>query len=59
MIPTAAGGTAVVFKDVEILKQTSPGSRKRRSSGPPSVPAPEEWTDVETRCSIAIEGHSK
>ncbi|XP_025084213.1 kinesin-like protein KIF23 isoform X2 [Pomacea canaliculata] len=59
VIPTAAGGTAVVFKDVEILKQTSPGSRKRRSSGPPSVPAPEEWTDVETRCSIAIEGHSK
>ncbi|XP_076439064.1 kinesin-like protein KIF23 [Babylonia areolata] len=61
VIPTAGGGAAVVFNDVEELKQRSPGSRKRRSPSNPSSAAndPEEWTDTESRCQIGIEGHSK
>ena len=59
MIPTAGGGASVVFNDVEELTQTSPGTRKRRT---PSASATrgndEEWTDTETRCSTAIEGHA-
>ena len=58
MIPTAGGGAAVVFNDVEELKQTSPGSRKRRSN-PPAADVPDDWTDTETRCQIGIEGHAK
>ncbi|XP_051896367.1 kinesin-like protein KIF23 isoform X7 [Pristis pectinata] len=56
---TRGGGQSVQFTDVEKLKQESPaGTRKRRSS--PSAPPPEdttesEWTDVETRCSVAVE----
>nr|XP_022309325.1 kinesin-like protein KIF23 isoform X1 [Crassostrea virginica] len=56
-LPTAGGGTAVVFNDVEELKQTSPGSRKRRSSCPQPQDFEGEWSDVEDRCNIAIEGH--
>ncbi|XP_061185396.1 kinesin-like protein KIF23 isoform X2 [Saccostrea echinata] len=56
-LPTAGGGTAVVFNDVETLKQTSPGSRKRRSSCPQPQDYEGDWTDVEDRCNIAIEGH--
>ena len=55
--PTAGGGTAVVFNDVETLKQTSPGSRKRRSSCPQPQDYEGDWTDVEDRCNIALEGH--
>jgi kinesin family protein 23 len=59
VVPTSTGGTSVVFHDVEVITQKSPGDRKRRS--PSSALRPEdydgEWTDVETRCSIAIEGH--
>ncbi|XP_050395507.1 kinesin-like protein KIF23 isoform X2 [Patella vulgata] len=60
VIPTAGGGTAVVFKDVETLKQTSPGNRrKRRSSCPQPVDFNGDWTDTEARCSYGIEGHAK
>ena len=61
IIPTAGGGAAVVFNDVEELKQTSPGSRKRRSPSNPTSASgnPEDWTDTETRCQIGIEGHAK
>ncbi|NXU88739.1 KIF23 protein, partial [Xiphorhynchus elegans] len=56
---TRGGGQAVQFTDIETLKQESPTGRKRRSS--PSHPDPlgdgadSEWTDVETRCSVAVE----
>uniref|UniRef100_A0A8C0BJC4 Kinesin-like protein n=1 Tax=Buteo japonicus TaxID=224669 RepID=A0A8C0BJC4_9AVES len=56
---TRGGGQAVQFTEIETLKQESPTGRKRRSS--PSNPDPHEdaadseWTDVETRCSVAVE----
>ncbi|KAK2524414.1 Kif23, partial [Columba guinea] len=56
---TRGGGQAVQFTEIETLKQESPTGRKRRSS--PSNPDPAEdatdsaWTDVETRCSVAVE----
>ncbi|XP_033725616.1 kinesin-like protein KIF23 isoform X2 [Pecten maximus] len=59
VMPTAAGGTAVVFTDVESLKQKSPGTRKRRSSCPQPTDYEGDWTDTEERCRIAIEGHSR
>ncbi|XP_076980041.1 kinesin-like protein KIF23 isoform X4 [Tamandua tetradactyla] len=55
---TRGGGQSVQFTDIETLKQESPSGRKRRSS---TVAAPQpdgtegEWTDVETRCSVAVE----
>ncbi|XP_044135292.1 kinesin-like protein KIF23 isoform X4 [Bufo gargarizans] len=58
---TRGGGQSVQFTDVETLRQQSPPgtSRKRRSSGsnqPPQVENTDsEWTDVETRCSVAME----
>ncbi|XP_061451507.1 kinesin-like protein KIF23 isoform X9 [Rhineura floridana] len=56
---TRGGGQAVQFTEIETLKQESPTGRKRRSS-PSSPPLPDEateseWTDVETRCSVAVE----
>ncbi|XP_048887509.1 kinesin-like protein KIF23 isoform X4 [Brienomyrus brachyistius] len=57
---TRGGGQAVQFTDIETLKQEVPAapSRKRRSSGndPPKDAAMDgDWTDVETRCSVAVE----
>ncbi|KAM9183400.1 kinesin-like protein KIF23 isoform 7-T7 [Dugong dugon] len=56
---TRGGGQSVQFTDIETLKQESPsGSRKRRSSTvTPAQPDGTEceWTDVETRCSMAVE----
>ncbi|XP_024055321.2 kinesin-like protein KIF23 isoform X4 [Terrapene carolina triunguis] len=56
---TRGGGQAVQFTDIETLKQESPTGRKRRSSPssptPPEDAAESEWTDVETRCSVAVE----
>ncbi|XP_038275854.1 kinesin-like protein KIF23 isoform X3 [Dermochelys coriacea] len=56
---TRGGGQAVQFTDIETLKQESPTGRKRRSSTssptPPEDAAESEWTDVETRCSVAVE----
>ncbi|KFQ36307.1 Kinesin-like KIF23, partial [Mesitornis unicolor] len=55
---TRGGGQAVQFTEIETLKQESPTGRKRRSSPDPDPPedaADSEWTDVETRCSVAVE----
>uniref|UniRef100_A0A9J7YF74 Kinesin-like protein n=1 Tax=Cyprinus carpio carpio TaxID=630221 RepID=A0A9J7YF74_CYPCA len=56
---TRGGGQAVQFTDIETLKQENPlaASRKRRSSetGPDGEPMEGNWTDVETRCSVALE----
>uniref|UniRef100_A0A8C3P312 Kinesin-like protein n=1 Tax=Cyanoderma ruficeps TaxID=181631 RepID=A0A8C3P312_9PASS len=56
---TRGGGQAVQFTDIETLRQESPTGRKRRSSPPDPAPAGDgadsEWTDVETRCSVAVE----
>ncbi|NXJ20486.1 KIF23 protein, partial [Dicrurus megarhynchus] len=54
---TRGGGQAVQFTDIETLKQESPTGRKRRSSPPDPTgdAADSEWTDVETRCSVAVE----
>uniref|UniRef100_A0A673MTR2 Kinesin-like protein n=1 Tax=Sinocyclocheilus rhinocerous TaxID=307959 RepID=A0A673MTR2_9TELE len=56
---TRGGGQAVQFTDIETLKQENPvaASRKRRSSetGPDGEPMEGNWTDVETRCSVAVE----
>ncbi|KAK2191667.1 hypothetical protein NP493_48g04029 [Ridgeia piscesae] len=57
MVPTAGGGTSVVFNDVETLQQISPGDRKRKSESLRPEDFDGEWTDVETRCKIGIEGH--
>ena len=54
---TSGGGTAVVFTDVETLKQKSPGDRKRRSPNLRPEDFDGEWTDTEDRCRIAVEGH--
>uniref|UniRef100_A0A3Q1N3A8 Kinesin-like protein n=1 Tax=Bos taurus TaxID=9913 RepID=A0A3Q1N3A8_BOVIN len=56
---TRGGGQSVQFTEIETLKQESPtSSRKRRSSTvAPAQPdgTESEWTDVETRCSVAVE----
>ncbi|XP_066449058.1 kinesin-like protein KIF23 isoform X3 [Eleutherodactylus coqui] len=59
---TRGGGQSVQFTDVETLRQESPpgsSSRKRRSAElnqPQQVNNTDsEWTDVETRCSVAME----
>ncbi|KAM9352001.1 kinesin-like protein KIF23 [Symphorus nematophorus] len=60
VIKTRGGGQAVQFTDIETLKQelTTGQSRKRKSSeGKPANGdrADGDWTDVETRCSVAVE----
>ncbi|XP_074090609.1 kinesin-like protein KIF23 isoform X2 [Macrotis lagotis] len=56
---TRGGGQSVQFTDIETLKQESPTGRKRRSSTcavqTQEVATDSEWTDVETRCSVAVE----
>ncbi|XP_048338047.1 LOW QUALITY PROTEIN: kinesin-like protein KIF23 [Sphaerodactylus townsendi] len=56
---TRGGGQAVQFTEIETLKQESPTGRKRRTSSLdpplPSDAAEAQWTDVETRCSVAVE----
>ncbi|XP_036592896.1 kinesin-like protein KIF23 isoform X4 [Trichosurus vulpecula] len=55
---TRGGGQSVQFTDIETLKQESPTGRKRRSSTctqTQEVATESEWTDVETRCSVAVE----
>ncbi|XP_024138213.1 kinesin-like protein KIF23 isoform X4 [Oryzias melastigma] len=60
VIKTRGGGQAVQFTDIETLRQelTTAPSRKRKSSE--NVPSSGDqqdgaWTDVETRCSMAVE----
>uniref|UniRef100_A0A3Q3W0Z8 Kinesin-like protein n=1 Tax=Mola mola TaxID=94237 RepID=A0A3Q3W0Z8_MOLML len=60
VIKTRGGGQAVQFTDIETLKQevTTVPSRKRKSSeGKPANGNQTDgsWTDVETRCSVAME----
>ncbi|XP_072421393.1 kinesin-like protein KIF23 isoform X7 [Chiloscyllium punctatum] len=57
---TRGGGQAVQFTDIEKLKQEAPGSTRKRRSSQSAPPQQEEtteseWTDVETRCSVAVE----
>ncbi|XP_048471888.1 kinesin-like protein KIF23 isoform X3 [Rhincodon typus] len=57
---TRGGGQAVQFTDIEKLKQETPGSTRKRRSSQSAPPQQEEtteseWTDVETRCSVAVE----
>ncbi|KAM7444744.1 Kinesin-like protein kif23 [Porites harrisoni] len=57
---TVGGGHSIQFTEVETLKTrsdelTSPG-RKRRASDSIDDDSRSSWTDVETRCSTAIEG---
>lgn len=60
VIKTRGGGQAVCFTDIETLKQELPTapSRKRKSSEgatPNHKESDGSWTDVETRCSVAVE----
>uniref|UniRef100_A0A4W6DWP9 Kinesin-like protein n=1 Tax=Lates calcarifer TaxID=8187 RepID=A0A4W6DWP9_LATCA len=60
VIKTRGGGQAVQFTDIETLRQelTTIPSRKRKSSeGAPANGNQSDgaWTDVETRCSMAME----
>uniref|UniRef100_UPI0037E961AE kinesin-like protein KIF23 n=1 Tax=Semicossyphus pulcher TaxID=241346 RepID=UPI0037E961AE len=60
VIKTRGGGQAVQFTDIETLRQqlTTAPSRKRRSSEGKAAngdQADGAWTDVETRCSVAME----
>uniref|UniRef100_A0A3Q2GEB2 Kinesin-like protein n=1 Tax=Cyprinodon variegatus TaxID=28743 RepID=A0A3Q2GEB2_CYPVA len=62
VIKTRGGGQAVQFTDIETLKQelttTTVPSRKRKSSEGASASGDQTdgaWTDVETRCSVALE----
>uniref|UniRef100_A0A8C7XZK4 Kinesin-like protein n=1 Tax=Oryzias sinensis TaxID=183150 RepID=A0A8C7XZK4_9TELE len=60
VIKTRGGGQAVQFTDIETLKQelTTVPSRKRKSSegvSPSGDQQEGDWTDVETRCSVAVE----
>ncbi|KAM4677354.1 kinesin-like protein KIF23 isoform 6-T6 [Discoglossus pictus] len=58
---TRGGGQSVQFTDIETLRQESPpGSNRKRRSSPSNQPqqgdtTESEWTDVETRCSVAVE----
>ncbi|XP_047453267.1 kinesin-like protein KIF23 isoform X2 [Mugil cephalus] len=60
VIKTRGGGQAVQFTDIETLRQeqaTGPNRKRRSSEGPPASGARPDgaWTDVETRCSVAVE----
>uniref|UniRef100_A0A1B6D3A1 Kinesin-like protein n=2 Tax=Clastoptera arizonana TaxID=38151 RepID=A0A1B6D3A1_9HEMI len=56
VVPTNCGGAQVIFNDMEILKQKSPGSsptRKRYAENR------DPCRNIEDKCKISIEGHSK
>ncbi|XP_015752043.1 PREDICTED: kinesin-like protein KIF23 [Acropora digitifera] len=57
---TASGGHSIQFTEVETLKtrsdQLSSPGRKRRGSDSADDDSRSSWTDIETRCSTAIEG---
>ncbi|XP_039267147.2 kinesin-like protein KIF23 [Styela clava] len=65
VIQTRSGGQQVQFVDIETLKQRDPqknnkkdsSARKRKSDGEDGNSSDDQssWTDVETRCSTAIE----
>uniref|UniRef100_A0A3P9P3T8 Kinesin-like protein n=1 Tax=Poecilia reticulata TaxID=8081 RepID=A0A3P9P3T8_POERE len=60
VIKTRGGGQSVQFTDIETLKQelATASSRKRKSSEGAAASGNQTdgaWTDVETRCSVALE----
>lgn len=60
VVKTRGGGQSVYFTDIETLTQELPTvpSRKRKSSegtAPNQKESDGSWTDVETRCSVAVE----
>ncbi|KAE8296240.1 Kinesin-like protein KIF23 Kinesin-like protein 5 Mitotic kinesin-like protein 1 [Larimichthys crocea] len=60
VIKTRGGGQAVQFTDIETLKQeltTVPRRKRKSSEGKPASGDGTDgaWTDVETRCSVAVE----
>ncbi|XP_042352799.1 kinesin-like protein KIF23 isoform X2 [Plectropomus leopardus] len=60
VIKTRGGGQAVQFTDIETLKQelaTVPRRKRKSSEGAPASGDHTDgaWTDVETRCSVAME----
>ncbi|XP_073327386.1 kinesin-like protein KIF23 isoform X2 [Pagrus major] len=60
VIKTRGGGQSVQFTDIETLKQeltTVPGRKRKSSEGKPpnGDRADGAWSDVETRCSVAVE----
>ncbi|XP_038562349.1 kinesin-like protein KIF23 isoform X2 [Micropterus salmoides] len=60
VIKTRGGGQAVQFTDIETLKQeltTVPRRKRKSSEGTPTHGDQTDgaWTDVETRCSVAME----
>ncbi|XP_045585184.2 kinesin-like protein KIF23 isoform X1 [Procambarus clarkii] len=57
VLPTAGGGSQVVFQDVEIHTQRDPlavPAQKRSSDGTPKVDA----STLQDRCSVGIQGHT-
>ncbi|XP_072291632.1 kinesin-like protein KIF23 isoform X2 [Eucyclogobius newberryi] len=60
VMKTRGGGQAVQFTDIETLRQeltTVPGRKRKSAEGaaPPNKESDGSWTDVETRCSVAME----
>ncbi|XP_028305575.1 kinesin-like protein KIF23 isoform X2 [Gouania willdenowi] len=60
VMKTRGGGQSVQFTDIETLKQAltnAPGRKRRSSEGAPATGNQNDgaWTDVETRCSRAVE----
>ncbi|XP_034390989.1 kinesin-like protein KIF23 isoform X2 [Cyclopterus lumpus] len=60
VIKTRGGGQAVQFTDIETLRQeltTVPRRKRKSSEGEPAIGDGTDgaWTDVETRCSVAME----
>uniref|UniRef100_A0A3Q3LF76 Kinesin-like protein n=1 Tax=Mastacembelus armatus TaxID=205130 RepID=A0A3Q3LF76_9TELE len=60
VIKTRGGGQAVQFTDIETLKQelaTVPSRKRKSSEGAPANGDQKDgaWTDVETRCAVAVE----
>ncbi|XP_074488854.1 kinesin-like protein KIF23 isoform X2 [Sebastes fasciatus] len=57
VIQTRGGGQAVQFTDIETLKQelTTVPRRKRRSAEGTPANGDGAWTDVASRCSVAVE----
>lgn len=54
VVPTVGGGAQIIFNDVETLKQSSPlasPTSPKQRTGP-------LYPDIETKCSVAMEGHS-
>lgn len=58
VIQTTGGGAQVIFDDVECLKQFSPNQSPNRKRTSETQRTPGKIHDVESRCSIGIQGHN-